>query len=236
TGEHATLLFVDNGSTDDTREKLGDLARSLEAEVLRNSENRGVAAAWNQGVRWAKENGADWIGILNNDLVLSPDWLPDLLERARTRAWNLACPATREGELNYGFEPYTKAYVRRCKAWDAPGLWFGWCFVVEARVFDVVGTFDEGFQYGGCEDTDFMKRFAAAGFSSGVSGCSFVHHFGSRTQRALKLKIGDAFGHANIARLKDRYGAASARSPLAKLASATCHLAELVRWGHHLKE
>src|ERR1044071_10297781 len=62
------LILVDNGSTDGT----GEFLASVKATVIRNAVNLGCAKAWNQGVRAAT---GDVIGILNNDIVVTPGWL-----------------------------------------------------------------------------------------------------------------------------------------------------------------
>src|SRR5271154_2414321 len=69
------LIVVDNGSTDDSAE----LAERAGARVLRMGRNLGFAAAVNRGIEAA---GADWVVILNNDVVLDPDWLRILLAAA----------------------------------------------------------------------------------------------------------------------------------------------------------
>ncbi|MCX5776066.1 MAG: glycosyltransferase, partial [Candidatus Firestonebacteria bacterium] len=54
------LIIVDNCSSDGTSQYL----KGVDALVISNSENRGCAAAWNQGVRAG--NGAIKV-IMNND-------------------------------------------------------------------------------------------------------------------------------------------------------------------------
>ncbi len=63
-----SVIVVDNGSTDG----------SADQAQVRFSENRGFAAAVNAGVREAGD--ADWVAVLNNDVVLDAGWLAALLE------------------------------------------------------------------------------------------------------------------------------------------------------------
>src|SRR5579883_3442320 len=72
------VIVVDNGSTDGTAEYLRGCSH---IKLIRNSENLGCAAAWNQGVKAAV---AQWVVILNNDVVLTPGWLEGLLGAAET--------------------------------------------------------------------------------------------------------------------------------------------------------
>ena len=60
---------MDNGSTDDS----AAVATRAGAQVISLAANAGFAAAVNRGIREAA--GSEWIGVLNNDVSLAPDWL-----------------------------------------------------------------------------------------------------------------------------------------------------------------
>ncbi len=64
------VVVVDNGSKDGSAEGLQDF--SVPLMVLRNRENRGFAAACNQG---AQGSAADYLLFLNPDVRLYPDSL-----------------------------------------------------------------------------------------------------------------------------------------------------------------
>ena len=61
------LLVIDNGSSPVGRQRAQSVARLAGAECLENPSNRGVAAAYNQGARWAREAGCEWILIVDQD-------------------------------------------------------------------------------------------------------------------------------------------------------------------------
>ncbi len=69
------MIVVDNGSEDDTQA----VVRELGAECIALEKNLGFAAAVNRGIEQAN---TDWVLILNNDVVLEPDWLARLLSAA----------------------------------------------------------------------------------------------------------------------------------------------------------
>jgi GT2 family glycosyltransferase len=228
------LILVDNGSKDGTAAGLKEFRGRLGYDLIRNARNLGCAPAWNQGVRRALKLGANWIGVLNNDLVLSPGMPARLIREAEARGLDIASPATREGGLHYGLEERALWLGRRQARRNAPG-WFGWCFFARAAVFRKVGLFDEGFRLGIGEDEDFMRRAGAAGFKLGLAGSAFVHHFGSRSLAELRRLKGKGFEEANIKRLRARWGAPKARSPFSKAADALGRAWELARWGAPLK-
>lgn len=175
----ARVIVVDNGSQDGTAEFLRGLPQM---KVIRNAENLGCAAAWNQGVNAAV---ADWVVILNNDVVLTPGWLEGLLAAAEN-GLDIVSPALREGPLNYELEPYACEFVRAAGDVTRPDMAHGVCFMVRRRVFESIGLFDENFRVGQFEDADFFQRARQAGFKLGATGRSFIHHFGSVTQNALR--------------------------------------------------
>lgn len=176
----ARVLLIDNGSSDGTAEYL---AGCSEVAVITNSENLGCAGAWNQGVR---ADDADWLLFLNNDVIVSPGWLDGLLAFAEEARLDVVSPAIREGEYNYDIGSYSREFVARMAGFSRPGVADGICFMVRRQVFATIGLFDENFRIGQFEDTDFFRRATAAGFRLGITGRSFIHHFGSVTQDSIR--------------------------------------------------
>jgi N-acetylglucosaminyl-diphospho-decaprenol L-rhamnosyltransferase len=174
------IIVVDNGSSDGTAEYL---AESQALTVVRNSRNRGCAAAWNQGVRACT---AEWIVVLNNDVVVTPGWLEGLLDAAESEGLDIVTPAIREGLLNYDLDSYARQFVANASGAMRHGVADGVCFMVRRRVFERIGLFDENFRVGVFEDTDFFERAREAGFKLGMTGRSFIHHFGSVTQKCIR--------------------------------------------------
>jgi len=70
-----SVIVIDNASSDDSLRGIEELHLSL--KLVRNSANRGFAAACNQG---AREGTADYILFLNPDTVLYPDSLTTPLQ------------------------------------------------------------------------------------------------------------------------------------------------------------
>ena len=76
------VLIVDNGSTGDDVERLtGRFADR--AEFLETGENLGFAGGSNAGINHALGRGADYVVLLNNDTVVDPAFLSELLAAAR---------------------------------------------------------------------------------------------------------------------------------------------------------
>jgi hypothetical protein len=77
------LVLVDNGSTDETAAYLDEVRRRpgpVGVQVLRNEANRGFVVACNQALAVARGR---YLVLLNNDTVLTAEWLDGLLDCAR---------------------------------------------------------------------------------------------------------------------------------------------------------
>jgi N-acetylglucosaminyl-diphospho-decaprenol L-rhamnosyltransferase len=178
--EGVTVVVVNNGSTDGTREWL-DQQKGI--KVIHNSANRGCAAAWNQGY---KAVPADWTIILNNDVLLPTGWRSTLLGAADRASLDIVSPAMREGEMNYDLEEHAHEFTHHMSRVVRPGGAHGVCFAVRRKVFAQIGGFDEAFRIGQFEDADFFRHAGGAGFALGITGGCFIHHFGSVTQNTLR--------------------------------------------------
>jgi N-acetylglucosaminyl-diphospho-decaprenol L-rhamnosyltransferase len=181
TDKSVKIIIIDNNSTDGTADYL---ARRKDIEVISNKDNRGCAGAWNQGAKAAF--GAEWVAILNNDIIVSPGWLEALVDLAEREKFDIISPAMREGEYNYEIAEYSKEYVLKMSGALRAGTANGVCFMVNSRVFKTIGFFDENFRIGQFEDTDFFRRARQAGFRLGITGSAFIHHFGSVTQKSMR--------------------------------------------------
>ncbi len=77
-----SLVVIDNGSSDGSvaalREQYPDMT------VIENGRNLGYAEGFNVGLKYAYEQGADYILIMNNDTVAAPDCLTALVQVAET--------------------------------------------------------------------------------------------------------------------------------------------------------
>jgi GT2 family glycosyltransferase len=74
------LVIVDDGSPDDTAAVL--TREHPELVLLRGDGNLWWAGATNLGVRYALDEGFDFVLTINNDAVVSPEFLGRLVETA----------------------------------------------------------------------------------------------------------------------------------------------------------
>lgn len=75
------VVIVDNGSGANTIEILDNIQQRFpKVVILRNKENLGIAAALNRGVKYALENGYDWVLTLDDDSEAEPKMVEKMLQ------------------------------------------------------------------------------------------------------------------------------------------------------------
>ncbi len=82
TYQNVRIVIVDNGSTDDTAEKLEVFFPEI--PIVRTGHNGAVTAAYNKGIQYALDDGADYVLMLNNDTKLDQVMISKLVETAES--------------------------------------------------------------------------------------------------------------------------------------------------------
>lgn len=193
TDEPIELIFVDNASTDGTREYLASLS---DIKVILNDENRGFPAGCNQGI--AVATGSQVL-LLNNDVIVTTGWLERLLH-ALYQADDVGLVGPLTNEIN-GQQKIPVTYRELSEldgfAWERSqqharqtsevSRLMGFCLLIRGEVLQQVGVLDERFGIGNYEDDDYCRRTLAAGYRLLIAQDAFIHHFGSRTFSASDL-------------------------------------------------
>ena len=76
----AQVIVVDNSSKADGLERIRELPGDIPIHLMLNKENVGIAAALNQGLRCAVEQGYRWALLLDQDSVVAEKMLDSLAE------------------------------------------------------------------------------------------------------------------------------------------------------------
>ena len=188
------MIWVDDGSTDGTREWLGKLTPPRHKVIL-NSQNLGFASNNNLA---AKVASGDTLVLLNNDVLLTAGWFEPLAESLATLPkigviGNVQLvPAT--GLIDHAgtfFDlvgrpgHHLKNQSRR--SLNPPGVFSdavtAACWMVKKEVFFSAGGFDEAYLNGG-EDFDLCLRLGEMGFRHWVDHRSVIwHHVSSSPGR-----------------------------------------------------
>lgn len=187
------LVVVDNGSKDATREYLQTLP--LGGRIL-NTQNLGCGVAWNQG---ALALQSEWSIIMNNDVLVSPQWIENLIGAAEQQGLKVISPALIEGPLDYDFDGFEEEASSKMKNIHRIGARHAVCLAIHQSVWMDVGYFQPIPKLLGYEDTMFFHELKKANIQTGMTGASWLHHYGSITQTAMKqergLKDKDGLGY-----------------------------------------
>lgn len=178
------LVVVDNGSTDETRNYLQTLP--LGGRIY-NHANLGCGVAWNQG---ALALQSEWTVIMNNDVLVAPKWIENLIDAAERHELKIISPALVEGKLDYDFDAFAINATARMKDVLRVGRCHAVCMAVHQSVWMEIGYFQPVPKLLGFEDTMFFHAAEKAGIKMGITGSSWLHHFGSITQTAMKQERG----------------------------------------------
>ena len=193
------IILVDDGSTDGTRAWLATL-RDANVRVVLNEKNLGYAAANNRGAALAR---GDSLVLLNNDLVLTRDWLDAMLSVQHCLGPKAGVIGNVQLNLGTGEVDHVGIFidskakpehdrhrplfrlnflppVRRVPAVT------GACALLDRALWNQLGGFDEAFVNGG-EDVDLCFRARAAGRVNAVALRSVIgHHVSASRGRQLR--------------------------------------------------
>lgn len=182
-------IIVDNGSTDDTVERL-EIAFP-DVRIVRFSENRGFAAAVNAGIRAAH---GDIVVLMNNDTEAATGWLAALVAVLDANPSAGSCASRMisyhdravidSAGVQFGLFASNIGHGQP----DGPQFSqqrevFGACAGAAAyrrRVLDEVGLFDETF-FAYFEDVDLAARIQLAGHRCLYVPDAVIYHHGSAT-------------------------------------------------------
>ena len=75
----ATVIVVDNGSTDNSRKILESFGETI--VTIYREKNYGFTGGVNLGLEYAIDHGFDAAALLNNDAIAQPNWLEELSKK-----------------------------------------------------------------------------------------------------------------------------------------------------------
>jgi GT2 family glycosyltransferase len=221
-GRVERVVVIDNASTDGTQE---EVRRRPGALLIANSENRGFAAAANQGIR---SLDLPVLLLLNPDAVLLTGVEP--LEEA-LREPGVAAAAGKltdqEGRAQLGFSvrrfptpaalifeilgfnriwkrnPVNRRY--RCLDMDPDSPAeveqpAGAFLMIRREAWQATGGFDEEFRPVWFEDVDFLKRLQSAGYRVRYVPGAVARHRGGHSVGRLPLESRAAFWYGSLLR------------------------------------
>ena len=152
------LIIIDDGSTDDTKEKITAIADPRLRYIYQKNQER--SAARNHGIRLAK---GEYITFLDSDDEALPNWLATFAKIVKTPKIGVACVGYTEirqknGQMqNKDYFPENLGPIfenQVCLFWPAG------TFAIHRRWFDIVGDYIVGMSF--AENTELAIRLVSA--------------------------------------------------------------------------
>lgn len=191
------LIVVDNASSDETPQKLRELAeRDERVTFIRNDENRGFPAGNNQGLSVCR---GEYVLLLNNDTLLPSGWLERLIRPLADDTIGIAGPVTNYASKRQvvdsveidalGGYRNVAALSRFAERWhdrhagelEDTSFVIGFCMLFRRTLLETVGGLDEAYAVGNYEDDDLCVRCRNLSLRCVVVRDCFVHHEGSKS-------------------------------------------------------
>lgn len=191
------LILIDNGSTDGTFEYLYSLQnQGMGMTIIKNSQNLGWPKAMNQAIQ---ESKALYICFLNNDTVVTKNWLKDMsnhfwyvdgsVKEIIAVVPTLDVTSGRQRHIfNTGEDIEETIYLT------------GHCIFIKRKAVNELEGFDESF--GNAQvDIDFAIRLRKKGYRMVIARDVFVKHYGKASLRHLPEFNTTEFQEENFVKL-----------------------------------
>lgn len=203
---NCNIIITDNSCDDavydDLCEKVAD-----DATILRADDNNGFAAGCNMGIKKAKELGAAYIILLNNDTVIKS---PDLVERllscfvkdrvgmAGGKILYYDMPDTVWYEAGYISKVRLRAKNRHADRKVYTSFITGCLQMISMKAIDSVGLMDEGY-FLFYEDVEYCRRMTEMGYSLVYDPEAVIYH---KVSRSAPSKTALSVYYSNRSRYK----------------------------------
>ena len=193
------LIVVNNNSTDNTKDGLKYYENNYDfIKVVNNKQNYGFARGMNIGALYSKY---EYIILLNNDTVVSENWLYPLVKPLILDNYNIGSPITNNcGNEVKQFITYNnvddllqkaKKYQYNnsynvCEIYRTPFF----CPILKKHDYFAVGMLDEKYGLGGWEDDDIIEKIKKYNPQNRLyyTYGSFVYHMESLTMSDTNTK------------------------------------------------
>lgn len=184
--ENYEIIVIDNNSNEETKNWLKN---QYDIKLQLNTSNRGFPGGCNDGIKLA--NPKNDILLLNNDIVVTSNWLTNL----RTALYSnenigAVSPITNSSSywqsipINYKTidemqDFASKINISNKANWEERIMLVGYSLLIKRSVLNKVGLLDEIYFPGNFEDDDYCLRIITAGYKLLLCRDTFVHHYGS---------------------------------------------------------
>jgi len=167
------VIIVDNESSKESRELLARL-NTERVDVIFNEKNLGVAAGFNQGVRWGQANGYYWFLLLDQDSCPKRGMVEKLIQVSNTysRKGELALIGPHHEDFNYKIEIDKSEDVISTPLLITSGSLF------TKDLIDEIGLYDERLFIDHVDHDYCLRLVRRGGKILRVNSATLLHRFG----------------------------------------------------------
>jgi GT2 family glycosyltransferase len=187
------VIVVDNASSGDDVKVLGERYGDY-IHIIQNDRNYGFARGNNVGIRYALDKGTDYVLLLNNDTVVAPDFLDEMVKVAESdERIGIVCPKmylySQPDKVHFDGAVKVSLWwgtlTDRLKPGDERPVIdtefaTGAAMLVRRRTLEQIGLLPEEYFFG-IEDIDYSLRALRHNFKIVVARKATVWHKISRT-------------------------------------------------------
>jgi GT2 family glycosyltransferase/predicted O-methyltransferase YrrM len=228
--ENFELILVQEGEN----EEITKLLKSYKAKFVQNKKPKGFAGAMNTGLSVAT---GEYFCFLNNDTVVTPGWLDEMLKVFEDGRVGLVAPTLTDTEILQSVDNNRGQIMEPV---DDPLQLKGVCFLISKKCLDKVGKWDEKFGLGGGDDNDMCIRIKKAEYQLVVARKSYVYHYGSASFRELfnnDIEYSKKFATGQFKKLDDKYKLNSKPHVMIAIPTSSGNInyalsVRLIEWSH----
>jgi hypothetical protein len=203
--KQAKLIVIDNNSIDDSKNYIKNKFKNI--EIIEHDKNYGFAEGYNRAL---KKINTKYVVLLNNDVLVSKNWIKPLLSFLETnKDFSVVQPKILDlnkkthfeyagaagGFLDYNGIPFCRGRIGNNIEKDngqynssSAIFWAsGACFLINRKTFLKVGGFDQNFNMHQ-EEIDLCWRIQGMGEKIGYCPNSKVFHYGGGTLNKSNYK------------------------------------------------
>jgi len=191
------IILVDNGSTDNSVQLFNNKLTKFDHKIIKNINNLGFAPAINQGIKKSKY---EWVILLNNDIVISPDWFVTVITQIKLNndkyATYCGTVLTKDGtkyessglhfeykgkcqNINNG-QPYIPTNQPPTSIWGSSAA----LVIYNKKILNTIGGFDNDF-FAYEEDVDVALRLHLLNYKTLLIPSAISYHLGGGTSSKM---------------------------------------------------
>lgn len=170
------IFLIDNYSVSPFVPNLDSFRNRYPQVIVKNPKGNHVGASWNLGIKMSLEEGYDYVVVCNNDIIFHKNCIGNLVNFAQKHQNYILWTAAEWPDLrtiktvddavfddNFDEHPHFS------------------CFMVDKRLPEIVGWFDENLKVGYFEDGEMHYRILLSKNKAVKVSKARFYHYGSRT-------------------------------------------------------